>query len=483
MAWINKDDLSLVDQFQLKKLLRIIPKSVDDVRPIQMYRETETHLGVPRVFFRKKFSMDNVDVTYDICNGRRLPKNEFNISLRKEDQAVFVDELLDCLTVGNWGAGTGEAYTGFGKSVIGIYLAQKLAVNTLILVHNEEIRDVWVNAIRQFYPNASIGIIQGDECDYTKDFVIAMCQSLMTDTGKYPQDLYRHFGLVFVDEVHRFGSRAFGSVAPKFNAKYMFGLSGTVRRSDDTEDVFLWVIGDIVAKAKEDNRIMPLVWCRNHAGDRPAKIEHYKDVWGNKQKRYIFEDVSRWSRPKLLRHLGKDINRIKMIARDVVQCLKSSRHPMLVAERKDILRSISEAIIEIINTESFFEGKKITHGFYFGDNDDSESSRIRLDAASRCTIIYATLQKAKEGVNIVRLDTLFLVTPNVDVEQVAGRICRPTVKEVDGVMKNQSRVMPIVFDYVDSHFKPCLTMFKKRLDLYHGLRWQIKDLNKIDFGG
>jgi len=483
MAWIEKKTMTPVEIFKHKKALSIIPRVMNDEgqQSILMYRETDDWFGIPRHYFRKTTADHSLyEVSYDICHGRRLPKNEYKIELRTEDQRPFCDEMLNVLTVGNWGCGIGEAYTGFGKSVVGVKLAEELGVNTLILVHNEEIRDVWVNALKKFYPNASIGIIQGDECDYQKDFVIAMCQSLMNDTGKYPQQIYKHFGLVFVDEVHRFGSRAFGTVAPKFNCRYIFGLSGTVRRQDDAENVFQWVIGDVVTRAEETNRVMPLVWFRRTKLDMPMRVEKYKDILGNERTRRVEQGFGRWSRPKLLKYLSENNPRLHMIARDVIATLKKHRNPLLVSERKEPLYKIADMIRVMLSEDDFFKGRTVTHGFYFG-GQDKETSRARLDAAGRCTIVYATLQKAKEGVDIVRLDTLFLVTPNTDTEQVCGRICRPIVKNIDGKMVNQERMQPIVFDYVDT-ISPCRSSFHGRLELYQRLNWKILDLQKIDFG-
>lgn len=484
LAWIDKKHLTEVDIFQIKKPLRVTPNvmDADGVQSIDMFRETETHLGVPRNYFRLTFNPQYYNISYDLCQGRRLPFNQFKIELRPEDQEPFVMEMVNVQQLGNWGCGIGEGYTGFGKSVCGIRIAELLNRNTLIIVHNEEIRDVWFTALKKFYPNATVGLIQGDNCDYECDFVIAMCQSLMNDNGKYPRQIYRTFGTVFVDEVHRFGSRSFGSVAIKFNPKYIFGLTGTERRKDDCEEVYRWVIGTVVVMSDEANRIKPTIWFRDTGVQVPFINVPFKNVFGKKQMKKTLESPGSWTRPKLLRFLSTHKYRQQLIASDVVASLKNGRNPLLVAERKQALYDIAKLVEEKTAADPFFT-KKVTHGFYFGSDDEmNKNSRPQLDAAARCSVVYATLQKAKEGVDIVRLDTLFLVTPNTDTEQVCGRIARPTLKKENGVMKIQQRVQPVVMDYVDGKIGQCKSSFEQRLMLYMKLGWKIVDVNKIEFG-
>ena len=483
MAWIDKSTISPVDLFQIKKPLYVMPKAMnnDGDQSIEMFRETPTHIGIPRVYFRMYFDVhdETYDISYDLCAGRRLPFNEKKITLRSVDQEPFVAEMVQSLTVGNWGCGIGEAYTGFGKSVVGIKIAESLSLNTLILVHNEEIKNVWQQALKVFYPNASVGLIQGAICDYKKDFVIAMCQSLMTDEGKYPQEIYKTFGLVFVDEVHRFGARSFGNVAPRFNCKYIFGLTGTDRRKDDAEEVYHWVIGDVILKADETNRIKPIIYFRDTKIQMPSENVTFTNVKGEKVTRRKVISIGDWSRPDLLKYICSDKNRLKLIALDILHALKDHRHPLVVAERKEPLYEISKLVKAMVKGDPFFQ-KTVSHGFYFGSTDDKANARLRLDAAGRCTIVYATLQKAKEGVDIVRLDTLFLVTPNTDTEQVIGRICRPTLKMIEGEPVNQPRVQPFVFDYVDCALSPCRSAFQQRHDLYKQRKWATMDLHTLD---
>ena len=54
-----------------------------------------------------------------------------------------------------------------------------------------------------------------------------------------------------------------------------------------------------------------------------------------------------------------------------------------------------------------------------------DSSAEERERAKRKQIVIATYKIMAEGTDIPALDTLFMATPKVDIEQVVGRIQRP----------------------------------------------------------
>jgi superfamily II DNA or RNA helicase len=318
---------------------------------------------------------------------------------------------------------------------------RRLGGNAFILVHKEPLRDQWIENAKKVFPGVKIGLVQGDVCEYYgKDIVIGMVQTIMSNPKRLPYDFYRHFRTVVVDEVHRFGAKAFGSVAPLFNAKYMVGLSGTVRRKDKCENVFKWVIGDTIVKASEVNRVKPIVYIRE-TGFKAVRTEKF--------------NMDEFQKPTLMNLLAVSKTRNHLIAQDIIKSLKAGRSPLVMSERLDMLEKIAEFVYGLGQSDL---GKSISQGMYIGGKSKEE-----LDKAAACEVVYATSQLAQEGIDIPRLDTLFLTTAMSDPEQAIGRVTR----NVPG------KKQPMVVDYLDSDLKKLVGIFHSRVKLYKKLGWQI----------
>lgn len=455
MAWMNKSLLTDANLFLLKRKLTIVPRGVNydgnSSPPIEMFREKGEMIGVPRFFYLSNNSGDNEE-TFDVSNGFEISKNVKPIALRKEDQEINVSSIIKKIKDKAWGGGIFEAYTAYGKSVAGIELILRLGGNALILVHKEPLMEQWIDNIRKFYPNCRVGKIQGDTCNYeNKDIVVGMIQSMMGNRGdKYPSDMYRYFRTIVVDEVHRMGAEQFGTVTPRFNSKYILALSGTVRRSDGCENVFKWVTGEIIEKANEINRIKPIIYLRE-TGFKAVKKRYVDSSTGIEK---LF-DMNKFKKPTQLGFIGRSDFRNELIAKDVIKSLSSGRNPLVMSERLDILNKVAEMVF-MLGQKAL--GRNVSNGFYIGKKKDHE-----LEEASKCDVVYATSQLAKEGIDIPRLDTLFLVTPAADVEQHMGRVTRSL----------PNKKTPMIVDYIDSDLDNFKGLFYSRLRLYKRLGCQV----------
>jgi hypothetical protein len=120
---------------------------------------------------------------------------------RNDEQAMVVAETLDFLEAGL--SGIVQASTGFGKTVIGMMVAARLGLPTLIVVTKEDLLKQWVEAVEKFLGldrQTGYGIIQGDTCDVAgKPVGIAMIHSIAKE-GRYPSWAYDQWGLVIFDE-------------------------------------------------------------------------------------------------------------------------------------------------------------------------------------------------------------------------------------------------------------------------------------------
>ena len=170
MAWLEKAALGEINVFQLKKKLTLIPiesgfkKDEDGVQPIELWRETDTMLGVPREFYKK---MSTVRHEEDV---RVLNKTELRptkpLLLREEDQEPLVQSVIRQLTANQYGGGIVEAWTGFGKTFCAFEIIRRLGLATLVLVHKSPLMEQWIEEIKRLHPAWKVGKLQGKRCDY-----------------------------------------------------------------------------------------------------------------------------------------------------------------------------------------------------------------------------------------------------------------------------------------------------------------------------
>lgn len=277
-------------------------------------------------------------------------------------------------------------------------LIDALKVPTLVVVHKEFLMDQWVERMQQFLPGVKIGIAQQNVCDYTgKHVVVAMVHSL-ADPGRYPDSFYNWPGLVITDEVHRIGAKTWSPVPAMFPARYRIGVSATPRRKDGADNVFYYHMGRILFAAKEQ-RMVPRV----------------RRVWSN----FRFAKTPNFnpnviSRSVLVNILCKSRARNRLIVSQAALAAKAGRKILVLSERLEHLSTLEAMLLKEMKDEP------PTTGYYVGGMTAEE----RAEAATK-QVIFATVQFASEGMDIPPLDTLFITSPQSDIEQAVGRILRP----------------------------------------------------------
>ena len=83
-------------------------------------------------------------------------------------------------------------------------------------------------------------------------------------------------------------------------------------------------------------------------------------------------------------------------------------------------------------------------------------------------MLFATYALAKEGLDIPRLERLYLCTPHRDkvaVQQSVGRIMRPA----------PGKEAPVVYDFVDEQEGLCMSQFRSRKTVYRKLGCTINE--------
>lgn len=336
-----------------------------------------------------------------------------------------------------------HAFIGNGiachNTIFSLGLIHAMQVPTLIVVHKEFLSEQWVERIQgnpekkllPTLPNAKIGFVQGDTCDYRgKHIVIGMVHSL--SKRRYDADFYKWPGLVITDECHRIGAASWSVVPSKFRARWRLGVTATPRRKDGCERVFRDHIGDTLFVASEQRL--------------PFKVRRVWTEYKPPKSAGLGSSLS--GRPLLLTFLCANEPRNKVIVSQLIQAVRAGRKVIVLSERLDHLDRMEKLLREL--WESGF-GPHPSVGYYVGGMSTEERA-----VAEKKQVIFATYQYAAEGLDIPALDTLLLASPYSDIEQSVGRIQRPSSGKKD----------PIVVDFRDDRISAFRRQGLRREEFY-----------------
>lgn len=248
---------------------------------------------------------------------------------------------------------------------------------------------------------------------------------------------------VLFSNCHHLAAPTFSRALPLICTKYLLGLSATPKRADKLENVFYWHLGDIGYQQKkgENNKEVIVKY-----------VNYYSDT---------YKEVKRWNGsynlPKMVEQILNNEYRRKFIQTQIEYLSKTNRKILALSSRKSDLKEMKERIdlLELSkNTEnneliipfleplfpdkiceiiSRYNYQLITTGYYVGGMKSTE-----LAESAKCDIIFGTYQLVSEGLDISTLDTLIMMLPRKQVEQVVGRILR-----------GKSKYIPLVIDICD----------------------------------
>lgn len=407
---IYKECISVEEQQDVRKELTVkayIPKSPTQPEAFPIYREAHNKFYMPRYYGNENFG--NPDES-------RIPKgNQVNMTFTgdlRDYQLNIVNKYIS--HAGSSGGGLLDVDPGKGKTVMGLYIAAKLKVKTLVIVHKSFLLNQWIERINQFIPDARVGRIQGPKIDIEdKDIVIGMLQSLSMKT--YEEGTFDSFGLSIYDEVHHLSAEVFSRCMMNIMTNYTLGLSGTMQRKDGLSKVFKMFLGPVVHKEKNKEHHEVIVKKIDYIVDDDDFNEIKYDYRGNPQFSTMISKLCNYNRRSafIIDVIKEEFNK------------NPDQQLMVLAHNKTLIEYLYKAV----------EHQKIgSVGYYVGGMKEAA-----LKESESKQIIIATYAMASEGLDIKTLTTLLMATPKSDVCQSVGRILR--VKHAN----------PVVIDIVDYH--------------------------------
>lgn len=313
-------------------------------------------------------------------------------------------------------------YTGAGKTITSIYLACKIKLPTLILVHRLILMNQWKESIEKVCPGAKVQIIKTTSLlDETADFYIMNVANVV----KKPRCFYKRIGFVIADEVHVMGTEKMSESFLHLTPRYSIGLSATPYRSDGMDKMLFSFFSDQkVHKQLHRNHIVYRV--KTNFTPITKLTNQGKLDWNS-----VIESQT------------MDIDRNEIII-NILKCFKDRTFLILSKRVSQVEYLMRRLLEENIDATSLVGVKK-----HFNYN-----SRV----------LVATVQKAGVGFDHSKLDSLIIAS---DVEeyfiQYLGRVFR------------REDTIPIIFDLVDN-LKTLQNHYLTRRHIYLDHGGQIKNL-------
>ena len=334
-----------------------------------------------------------------------------------------------------------SAPTAFGKTILTANLIAARSVNTLVLVHRQQLIDQWRERLYSFLELApkSIGQIGAGKRRPSAVIDIATIQSLVRKASV--DDIVQNYGQIVVDECHHISAFSFEQVLKACKAKYILGLTATPKRRDGHHPIILMQCGPIV-EAPKDAHAPPV-----------SKELRVKNTAFTMPLHAATPTIT-----ELYEALTHDHARNQVIVQDVINAVSHGGFPLVLTERVEHIE-----VLEGLLSSSSYPIIVLKGGM---GAKERRAALAQLTAHSSPRILLATGRYIGEGFDDASLDSLFLALPiswTGTLQQYAGRLHRHH--------KDKARV--VVHDYVDHRVPMLQRMFRKRLRGYKAMGYVV----------
>ncbi|MFA5453295.1 MAG: DEAD/DEAH box helicase [Candidatus Methanomethylophilaceae archaeon] len=327
---------------------------------------------------------------------------------------------------------------GSGKTEIGHEIIAALKQPALWLTHTIDLLNQSAKRGREklHLSDEQIGIMGDGKKNTGTHITYATVQTLNRLTDTELQEFAKYFGTVIVDEAHRAVAgvshmKQFERVLSFMSARYRFGLTASEHRADGLMQTVFMILGEKFYEIRKSDIEMHLM--------TPA-VQFVKTEY-----RFAYDPAAydRFPFSTMLSDMALDADRNESICRLLN---RMDGHSVLVLG--DSLKHL-EALMAgtVIGPVEYING---------GTNRNDRNTALKRMYNGTSKVLFATYALAKEGLDIPRLDRLFLVTPKKDrtvVEQAVGRVAR----------KSEGKEDVIVYDFWDENMKLCTEHARARV--------------------
>ena len=405
-------------------------------RYITMYRVDEETLILPCGTGKsiKKFVKDS-RVRIDLAdNGNLVYDGQIPLY---DYQKLAVDAMK------SYGCGILQSPCGSGKTQMGIALAAAIARKTLWITHTQDLLNQSYDRATQYFPDRTLGKICGGKIRIGSHMTFATVQTL----SKIDLPAYKYeWDVIIIDECHRLAGTPvsvtmFYRVMSNLAARYKYGLSATVHRSDGLIRTTFAVIGNVAYQVPDEA-----------VAEKTMQVGVKERNTGLQMSKACQDTDGTLEYGKLIPYLTESEMRNRLIVHDL---MKNEGHSNLIlSDRLDHLRLLRSMLPpDLMEISGMIDGKMTSKRA-----KEERMTALEDMRSGRKRFLFASYSLAKEGLDIPRLDRLYLVTPRKDyavITQCIGRIARVFAGKEEAVC----------YDYVDD-IEFCINQYKRRRTSY-----------------
>ena len=336
-----------------------------------------------------------------------------------------------------------QSPAGSGKTQMGIALIAKLGKRALWLTHTKDLLLQSKERARQYMGEALLGTITEGKVNIGAGITFATVQTMCNlDLAQY-KDMW---DVIIVDECHRVTGTPtavsqFSKVLNSLAARHKYGLSATVHRSDGLIQATFALLGDVIYTVPTEA-----------VADKIMKVGICPIPTGIGISRACLNTDGTLNYAKLIGYLAESDERNLRI----VECIVENREnpSLILSDRLGHLEHLMKMLPADMREDAVMVSGKMT-------TKKGKAEREQAIADMRTgekKYLFATYSLAKEGLDVPRLERLYMATPQKDyavITQAIGRIARTS----------KGKAEPVAYDFVDD-IQYLVKAYKKRCTTY-----------------
>lgn len=339
-----------------------------------------------------------------------------------------------------------QAPPGSGKTQIGLAYAAYTGKKTLWITHTTDLLNQSRDRAMRYFDKSCIGTISAGKVKIGSAITFATIQTLSKlDLLQYR----RTWSCIIIDECHHVAKSPtsvtmYEKVLNNLAAPYKWGLSATVHRADGLIKATHALLGPIrysvPPEAVAERTVNAVVIPRFTGCGIPADA---LDTDGT----IVYT--------KLITGLTNVENRNLKILNDLTDNGNYEHYNLILSDRIAHLEWLMNNLPEKARATAVMVTGKMTSKMAKAERERA----IEDMREGKKHYLFATYALAKEGLDIPRLDRLYLASPQKDyavIAQAIGRIQRVAPEKGE----------PIAYDYVDENSKMLRNMYRKRCQTY-----------------